>query len=125
MSRGQTVILRGPSQRDHAKKLVDLAPADAVVNIREATRTSAQNDKMWAMLSDISRAKPEGRNLPSDRWKCLFMDQVGHKPVWEPGLDGGVVNVGYKSSRLTVAEMSEMIEAIYAYGAQHGVAWSQ
>jgi hypothetical protein len=123
---GQTIILRGPSQRAIAHQLIERAPMDAVLNIREATRTNEQNDKMWAMLSDISRAKPLGRVLAPDRWKCLFMDDLGHKPVWEPGLDGdGVVNVGYKSSRLTKAQMSDMIERMYAYGAEHGVRWTE
>ena len=51
---GQTVILRGPSQRSFAKQLIDRAPTDTVVTIREATRTNDQNAKMWAMLSDVS-----------------------------------------------------------------------
>jgi thiamine monophosphate synthase len=49
------------------------------------------------------------------------MDLADCKPVWEPGLDGGVVCVGYKSSRLSKAEMSDVIEAIYSYAAKHGV----
>lgn len=122
---GQTIILAGDTQRMLAKRLIDKAPPRAVVNIREAARSGEQNAKLWAMLSDVSRAKPEGRNLPPDRWKCLFMDSLDHKPIWEPGLDGGVVNVGYKSSRLNVAEMSDMIERIYAYGAEHGVEWTE
>lgn len=122
---GQTIILAGDTQRQLAKQLIDKAPRRAVVNIREESRTSDQNAKLWAMLSDVARAKPQGRVLRTDHWKCLFMDDLDHKPIWEPGLDGGVVNVGYKSSRLTVAEMSDMIERIYSYGAEHGVEWSE
>jgi len=121
---GQTIILAGDTQRHMAKRLIDRAPARAVVNIREASRTSDQNSKLWAMLSDLARAKPQGRVLRTEAWKCIFMDALGHKPTWEPGLEGGVVNVGYKSSRLTVAEMSDMIERIYAYGAEHEVIWT-
>jgi len=123
---GQTVILRGDAQRLLAKQLIDRAPVDAVVNVREATRTLAQNDKMHAMLSDIARAKPQGRIYTTEVWKCLFMDECGFKPRWVPSLNGdGVVNTGYRSSRLGKSEMSDMIEQMYAFGAEHGVRWSE
>lgn len=123
---GQTVILATDRQRDTARRLIDRAPPGAVVNIREATRSPDQNAKMWAMLSDIARAKPMGRSLSSEIWKCLFMDDLGFKAKWEPGLDGdGVINVGYRSSRLTRRQMSDLIERMYAFGAEHGVLWSE
>ena len=124
MSAGQTIILASDRQRDLAKRLVDRAPPGAVLNVREATRTSDQNALMHALLSDVARARPGGRILNTDQWKCLFMDDLGFKPNWIPGLDGDtVVNTGYRSSRLTVAQMSDMIERIYAFGAEHGVAF--
>lgn len=123
---GQTIILRGQSQRDFAKILIDRAPVDAVVNVRAATRTTEQNAKMWAMLSDVSRAKPMRRVLKPEGWKAMFLDTIGKRPAWEPNLDGsGVVCIGYKSSHLTKEEMSDLIEAIYAFGSEHGVAWSE
>jgi hypothetical protein len=123
---GQTVVLNGNSQRGLAMQLIKRAPAGAVVNVREANRTSDQNAKMWAMLSDIARAKPEGRVLSSDLWKCLFMAACGHKVRFEPGIDGeGVVPLGFRSSRLSKAEMAELIECITEYGTQHGVRWSE
>lgn len=123
---GQTVILRGDAQRLLAKQLIDRAPVDAVVNVREATRTLEQNAKMHAMLSDIARAKPQGRIYTTEVWKCLFMDECGFKPNWVPSLNGdGVVNTGYRSSRLGKSEMSDMIEQMYAFGAEHGVRWSE
>lgn len=123
---GQTVRLVGPYQRQLAHRLVDAAPPGAVLNIREATRTLDQNAKMHAMLSDIARAKPEGRDYPTDVWKALAMAMCGHKVRFEPALDGnGVVPIGFRSSRLTKAEMSELIDALDAYGTEHGVCWSE
>ncbi len=120
---GQTIRLYGNRQRAH--ELVEKAPQGAVMNIRPATRTNEQNSKMWAMLSDVSRAKPEGRELTPDKWKCLFMDAIGIPAAWEPGINGGVVNVGYRSSRLTKEQMSDLIEQMYAYGAEHGIEWTE
>lgn len=124
MSAGQTIILHGLASRQKAENLVNAAPSGAVMTIKPPTRTNDQNSLMWALLSDISRAKPEGRNLPPDLWKPLFMQAAGFKFAWEPGLDGeGVVPIGFKSSRLTKSEFSDLIECIREYGARHGVEW--
>lgn len=123
---GQTVILSGDRQRELAHKLIECAPPMAVMNVREATRTLEQNAKMHAMLSDIARAKPQGRVHDTETWKCLFMAACGFAPRWVPSLEGDdVVNTGFRSSRLTKGLMSELIEQMYAFGAQHGVEWSE
>ncbi len=125
MGNGQTLVLSTPLARARAHQLIERAPTGAVLNVREASRTSEQNAKMWAMLSDVSRAKPQGRVMPPEVWKCLFMSALGHQCTFEPSLDGqGVVPLGFKSSRLGKAAMSDLIESIAAYGAEHGVRWS-
>lgn len=121
---GQTLILSSDSQRELARRLIGLAPAHAVVNIREATRTTDQNAKMWAMLSDVSRAQPEGRTHTPDVWKALFMHACGHATQFEMGLNGQPFPIGFRSSRLSKREMIDLIECIYEYGARHGLAWS-
>lgn len=122
---GQTVILRGQEQRDLAARLIRLAPRDAVVNIREATRNADQNARMWAMLSDVSRAKPGGRRHTPDIWKCLFMQACGHEVQLLQGLDGNPFPAGFRSSRLTVRQMADLITFISAYGDEHQVKWSE
>lgn len=122
---GQTVILRGPAHRDLAARLIRLAPRDAVVNIREATRNADQNARMWAMLSDVSRAKPGGRRHTPDIWKCLFMQACGHEVQFLQGLDGNPFPAGFRSSRLTVRQMADLITFISAYGDEHQVKWSE
>lgn len=126
MANGQTIILHGERARFQARRLIDVAPPGAVVNVRLPRRTTDQNARLWAMLSDVSRAKPEGRDYPPEIWKALFMASCGHKVRFEPGLDGeGVVPIGFRSSRLTKAEFSDLIESIYAYGSRHGVEWTE
>ena len=120
----QTVILRGPSQRRFAHDLIDRAPQDAVVRVSEATRNNEQNARMWAMLSDISRAKPEGRTHTPEVWKALFMHALGHETRFEMGLSGEPFPIGFRSSRLTVRQMADLITFIAEYGDRHGVAWS-
>lgn len=122
MANGQTIILNGPASRQQAMRLIGIAPQGAVLNIREAKRTTDQNSLLWALLSEISRAKPEGRVLSPEIWKCLFMASAGFNCTFVAGLDGeGVVPLGFKSSRLTKAEFSDLIEVIHEYAARHGI----
>jgi len=120
----QTVILRGPSQRDFAKAMIDRAPADAVVTIKAATRSLDQNAALWAALSDISRAKPEGRMHTPEVWKCLFMQACGHAVQFELGLDGRPFPTGFSSSRMTKAEMSDLLDFVFQWGAERGVTFT-
>ncbi len=123
---GQTVILRGPDQRALACQIVERAPVDAIVNVREATRNVEQNARMWAMLSDVSRAKPEGRMWVPETWKAAFMHSLGHQMRFAEALDGtGPFPLGYRTSRLTVKQMADLITVISEYGDRHGVQWSE
>jgi len=121
---GQTVILSTVRQRSLAKSLIDAAPQGAVVNVKEAKRTVDQNALLWAMLSDVSRAKPEGRTHTPDVWKALFMHALGHETRFEMGLNGEPFPVGFRSSRLTKDQMADLITFISEYGDRHGVQWS-
>lgn len=122
----QTVILRGRSQKNFAKSLIEVAPVDAVVQIRLANRSSDQNAKMWAMLSDVSRSKPEGRHWTPETWKAAFMHLLGHHVRFCEGLDSsGPFPLGFSSSKLTVTQMADLITCIQEYGDRHGVEWTE
>ena len=118
----QTVILDSHYRREQARRLVDAAPVGSVMTIAAPRRSVDQNDKMWALLSDISRAKPEGRMWPPDTWKAAFMHLLGHQVRFAEGLDNsGPFPVGFKSSRLTKQQMSDLIECATEYAIRHGV----
>lgn len=118
----QTVILSGATSRIKAAELCRVAPQGSVCTIKPPSRTTEQNSRLWAMLSEISRAKPEGREYPPETWKSLFMSAAGFKPIFEPALDGmGVVPIGYKSSRLTKAEFSDLFLAIEEYASRNDI----
>ncbi len=124
MANGQTVILRSDTQRAFAKRMIDLAPADAVVNVQPAKRTGDQNARMWAMLSDIARSKPQGRVHTADTWKSLAMHACGHAVQFEMGLDGQPFPTGFRTSRLTKAQMGDLITWLDVWGSENGVRWS-
>jgi hypothetical protein len=121
----QTVILHGLVQRALAAELIRRAPAGAVVQIAPPKRTQDQNAKLWAMLSDVSRAKPEGRAHTPEVWKCLFMAACGHSVRFEMGLDNRPFPVGFSTSRLNKRDFADLITTVAEYGDRHGVAWSE
>ena len=124
--RGQLVRLIGPEQRALAKRMLLAAPDGTEVTFAEPKRSLDQNALMHVLLSDVARARPEGRVWPPDTWKGAFMSAMGYEVHWQPGLEGSPpFPAGFRSSRLSKAAMSDLIEWIYAYGARHGVAWSE
>jgi hypothetical protein len=120
-----TVRLTGAAQREYAKRLVDAAPDYAMVTVKAGDRSLDQNAKMWAMLTEVSRAKPEGRNWTPETWKCAFMHSLGHQIQFADGLDNsGPFPLGFKTSKLTKPQMADLITVIQEYGDRHGVDWS-
>lgn len=116
-----TVILAGDKQRDFAHKLVAQAPVGYVVKVQPQKRTHEQNDLMWALLTELSKAKPNGREATPDGWKLLVMHACGHACQFEIGLNGQPFPVGFRSSQLSKEQMSDLIEYIRAYAAEAGL----
>lgn len=117
------LVLRGPSDRSTARHWIDKAPDGTRVEFRSSKRTLPQNDRMWEMLTRVSRkVQWHGMTLPPADWKLLFMDALNRELRAVPNLDGtGFVNLGQRSSELTKNEMSQMQELIEAFCAQRGV----
>lgn len=126
MTDKQTFILRDERIVGNALAAVRQAGPNCRVTIYPPARTSDQNAKMWAMLADVARAKPEGRNWVPETWKAAFMHSLGHQVLFAEGLDGsGPFPVGFRTSKLSVRQMVDLIDCIYAYGAQHDVVWTE
>lgn len=120
------IRLTGQRQVDYAMDLIRAAPENTVVSISQPRRSDRQNAKMWPMLQDIANAAPEGREYAPEVWKTLFMHSLGHQVQFAEGLDGnGPIPLGFRSSRLSVKQMIDLIEVIYEYGARHGVLWTE
>lgn len=122
----QNFTLISPLIRSNAIAALREAPDGYRVTIAEPTRSTDQNAKMWAMLNDVARAKPEARNWTPETWKAAFMHFLGHQVMFAEGLNGtGPFPVGFRSSRLTVRQMIDLIDCIAAYGDEHGVEWRE
>lgn len=117
-------ILSSDFARKRAIELIVQAPDGFIAEVREPKRTGEQNEKFWAMLSDISRAKPMGRRHTPEDWKAILMNACGWECQFIEGLDGRPFPQGFRSSQLTKSQMSTLIEFMLAFGAEHGVKWS-
>ena len=84
-------------------------------------RSTEQNARMWAMLTDVSRQVVwYGQKLQPEEWKDVFSASLNRQKV-VPGIDGGFVVLGMRTSKMTVAQMAELMELMEAFGAQQGV----
>ena len=119
------VVLTNEFSRARFKRIVDQAPDGYVAEVREPKRTLDQNDKMWAMLTDISVACPLGRRHTPDDWKAIFMNACGWECQFVEGLDGRPFPKGFRSSHLTKSQMGDLITYMQAFGDEHGVKWSE
>lgn len=92
-----------------------------VLEVREKTRSSAQNRRLWSMLTDISQQVDwYGQKLSPEDWKHVFTASL-KKQRAVPGIDGGFVVLGQSTSKMTTAEMSELQTLMEAFGAEQGV----
>ena len=124
MSERRLFILVHQQARANAVECVRSAPEGYCVEVKQKTRTLEQNAKMWAMLSDVSEQVIwHGQRLTPENWKDVFTAALKRQQV-VPGIDGGFVVLGASTSRMTKGEMAELVEFMYAFGAEHEVRWS-
>lgn len=92
-----------------------------ILTVREETRSLEQNAKLWAMLGEISeQVEWYGQKLSPEDWKHILTASL-KKQRAVPGIDGEFVVLGQSTSKMSVAEMSELIELMHAFGAQQNV----
>jgi hypothetical protein len=122
MSRAQ-FTLWSRSERERAMRWVDQAPSGTIVTFKESKRSTDQNAKLWASLTDIATQLPwHGIRLSPDDWKLIFLDALNREMRLVPNIDGnGFVNLGRSSSNLTKAEFAQLLELILAFGANHDI----
>lgn len=120
-----TVVITSTEAKARAAHWCKVAPAGTVVTFRKPGRTIPQNDRMWAMLTDVARQlEHNGRRYTPDQWKALFMHACAHEVHFMPGLNGEPFPAGFRSSKLNKEQMSELMDFIDAWATERGVKWS-
>ena len=117
-----TLILHTDQVRTTAHQWIKGAPVDTVVKFYPPKRTTPQNARFWAMLTDISKqVTHNGKKYTPDQWKALMMNACGYEVQFIEGLSGEPFPVGFKSSNLGKEQMGELMEFMSAYGAENNV----
>ena len=96
-----------------------------VLTIKPETRTISQNNRLWAMLGEVSQQVDwYGRKLTPEDWKHVFSASLKKQDV-VPGLDGGFVVLGLSTSKMTKSELGDLMTLIEAFGASKGVKFTE
>lgn len=118
----RSFILSHSEARRHAIQAVQEAPDGYSVTVSEPTRSLEQNSRLWASLTDVSeQVEWYGKKLAPEDWKAIFTASLKRLEV-VPNLDGtGFVALGTSTSKMSKREISDLLELIYAFGAERGV----
>ena len=102
------------------------------LEIKTANRSCQQNAKYHAMIDEIAQqAQHLGSKWDSESWKRLLVDQFlkdnGQKTGKViPNLAGdGIVQLGMQTRDFTKEQASEFVEWLFAWGAEHGITYTQ
>ncbi|MBD1412902.1 recombination protein NinB [Burkholderia contaminans] len=110
-----------PTNRRFVAEVLHNAPDGYVATISEPTRTLEQNSLLWPLLTEVSKQVVwYGKKLTPAEWKDVFTAALRKQTV-VPGIDGGFVVCGLSTSTLGKKMFSDLIELIFAFGAEHGV----
>jgi hypothetical protein len=120
----QTYWLNHDLARKNATEAVKTAPVGYIVTVKQPTRTLEQNNRLWALLGDVSKQVDwYGKRLTPEEWKDVFTAALKKQDV-VPGINGGFVVLGTSTSKMSKSQMTELQELISAFGAEHDVQWS-
>lgn len=125
----QVFQLVSPLVRRNAAHAIASAPDGYRCEIKPRTRSLAQNDMLWSILTDISRQVEFVVNgalvkVSPDEVKDILTASLKRETRMAMGIDGGMVLLGQRTSKMTVRQMTELIELAHAFGTQRGVEWS-
>lgn len=123
----QKFILAHDIARQRAIEAIKLAPAGFSVTVQEPSRNLEQNAALWALLSEFSRQLSWPVNgqmvkLEPEEWKDLltaaFRQETARVAM---GLNGGMVMLGARTSKMGKKEFSEFLEFVNATAVDRGV----
>lgn len=122
MSEKLRFILSHAKARANAVEAVRNAPEGYYVEVKPPTRSLEQNARLWAFLTDVSEQVDwYGQKLSPEDWKTMFTASLRKANV-VPGIDqGSFVVTGLHTSKMTKAELSDLLELISAFGTERGV----
>lgn len=127
MTDRRTFILAHPEARRRALEAVRTAPDGYAVSVKPATRSLDQNAAQWPILDAFSKQLQwpiNGRMewMQAEEWKDVLSAAFKQeKARLAMGLDGGVVMLGQRTSKMDKRTFSEWLEFLKATAVDRGV----
>lgn len=120
-------ILANPTARANCLEAVRKAQGGFKVTIAEPSRSLDQNAAQWVLLQAFSDQLAWSVNgvmtkLEPEDWKTILtaaFRQEGNRVAM--GLDGGLVFLGMRTSKMSKKEFSEYLEFLHATAVLRGV----
>lgn len=96
-----------------------------VLELREDTRSLAQNRRQWSILTDISEQVTFfGQKYSQEDWKDIITASLDGELRMAPTLDGKrMVILGLRTSKMSRRRHSEFTTLAMAFGDENGVQW--
>lgn len=126
--RASQVLEKGLSAiRDRA------ARGDVQFVVSDVVRSRSQNDAMWPALTDFAAQVPwpvtqrdgSTRQATKDDMKDILTAAFEDETAMAPGLRGGFVMVGSRTSKYGKRKMAEFLTFLRSEGIDRGVQWSE
>ena len=120
-------VLAHAEARRRAHAAIDAAPEGYVVTVKEPLRSLDQNSAQWPILEAFSRQLKwpvNGRmvELEPEEWKDILTAAFKRETArLAMGLDGGVVMLGLRTSKMGKRMFSEYLAFLNATAADRGV----
>lgn len=116
----QLVTLYSGADFERAYQYIQSAPAGTRLEIKAPKRSLPQNDRMWLILTAVSKLHWRDQYYTAEEWKDYFMHAYrGEK--WMPAEDGGMVPIGRSTSDLSKDEFGELMALMEAFCARQGI----
>ncbi len=123
----QVFYLAHNQARQNALQAVKTAPDGYKVTIAEPGRSLDQNAALWPILDAFSKQLQWPVNgamvsLSADEWKDILTAAFTRETARiAQGLDGGVVMLGQRTSKMSKKQFSEFLDFVHATAAARGV----
>jgi len=127
MDEARVIQIREPYDYQRAQSAVARAPMGHVVTIRPPTRSTEQNAALHRLLQAIVKARYKwaGRTWSIDDWRAIMVSahaKATNRPgEIVPGLGGEFVVLRRSTTRMSVAELSSLIEYVTAWCVSNGI----
>jgi hypothetical protein len=113
--------------RRRAIDAVTQAPAGYVVTVKEPSRSLDQNAALWPLLTEFSEQllwPVNGRmvKMEPEEWKDVLSAAFrGEQARLAIGLNGGVVMLGLRTSKMGKRQFSEFLDFLHATAVDRGI----